>query len=121
MLLSSDINIKYIVITWHSTWKKYKQGVAADAKILRFFLNKTIDLKTFEGNHTTTHNQLLLYYNNFKFLEATMWHHHSVDNLEKFTYILKNKTRRDENELCKFLLKFTFGLYSFYLFLLTKS
>ena len=52
--------------------KKYKQGVAADAKILRFFLNKTIDLKTFEGNHTTTHNQLLLYYNNFKFLEATM-------------------------------------------------
>ena len=37
--------------------KKYKQGVAADAKILRFFfLNKTIDFKTFEGNHTTTHN-----------------------------------------------------------------
>ena len=40
---------------------------------------------------------ILLYYNNLKFLEATMWHHHSVDNLEKFTYILlKNKTRRDE-------------------------
>ena len=38
--------------------KKYKQGVAADAKILRFFffLNKTIDFKSFEGNHTTTHN-----------------------------------------------------------------
>lgn len=36
--------------------KKYKQGVAADAKILRFLFNKTIDFKTFEGNHTTTHN-----------------------------------------------------------------